>query len=177
MRRLPRVVAVIAAMIMMPVLASMPAAAAMKCEAGYTGPDSNNMCTSVEKFTCEVENTNTVTIRDATNQNVASGTVTVDGSGNGGGAVSGSASNSNTVNYNVVIENGKPCLVSAVVPATEEPETPAEETPETPVQPTQKITPKALPVTSGSAAPVILASIGGFAVIAGIVVAYRRLHI
>ena len=171
--------AVVAAVLLAPLAASTPASAAFKCEVGFTGPNSENLCISEETFECTVTNTNNVTITNSNNQTAASGTVTVE-NGTGGGALSGTASNNNNATFNVSIDNSnetQPCVVTASVPATETPETPEEPEPgkgET-VQPTQTATPTALPVTSGDTAPVIFL-VSGLTVLGALVFAYRRLY-
>src|SRR5690606_8569650 len=132
---------VIAFALIAPLAASMPAAAAPVCEVGYTGPDSQNMCTSEVVYQCSVTNNNDVTIVNTNTQEATSGQVANSGNQSGGNATSGTVTNSNGTTFNVTITNGTDtCVAKAVVPATE--------TPAAPVQPTQEVTPKALPVTS-----------------------------
>lgn len=156
------------------------------CEIGYTGPDSNNMCTSTTEYTCEVTNENTVTISSSNNQDGASGQVSVTGNTSGGNGVSGTVTNENGTVYNVTITNSNPdtqewgvCTATVTVPATNPP---------APVQPTGGSggaggggggEVAALPVTSGDATLAITASIAGVAALLAVlsvggVVAYRH---
>lgn len=178
MKRLYQLLAVAVVALLVPIAASQSASAAVTCGVGYTGPDSQNMCTSVETYRCSVTNQNTVTITNSNNQTVASGSVTVSGNGSGGSSTSGSVTNTNGTTFSVTITNSNPdseepgvCTATVRVPATETPET---------VQPTKTSTPKALPVTSGDDTLPILATIAGAAVVvAGSAVAialYRRAH-
>ena len=177
MKKIIQYIAVALLAVAAPVAVTVPVAAQSMedCVIRDTGENSENECEVEEEYTCEVVNENTVTITNSTTGVAESGTATVAGNGTGGNAVSGTASNGSNVTFNVVVVNGEgdegdTCQVT-VVPA---PETPEPETPETPVQPTQKVTPKALPVTSGSVVPAVLASVTGLAAIAGVVIAYRR---
>lgn len=176
MKRVYQLVAAAVVTFLVPVaIGASVSAQQFTCDVGYTGPNSQNQCTSVETYDCSVSNTNFVTINSSTVQNVASGTVTVDGNGNGGGAISGSASNSNNTTFSVTIENGEGqvCTVVATVPATETPET---------VTPTQTVTKvAALPVTSGDSTLTTLMSIAiGAVALAGATIAavliYRRIN-
>lgn len=174
MKQLFKAVAVTAAAFFIPMTVSMPVSAASTCGIGYTGPDSQNMCTSEVKYECSVKNNNDVTIVNTTTQESISGHVTNSGNQNGGNSTSGTVTNSNGATFNVTIMNGSDvCVAKAVVPATETPEAPT-----TPVKPTQNATPKALPVTSGnSQAPAVLALAGSIVGVAGITFAYRKLHL
>ena len=182
MKRLYQIVAAAIVTLFVPLIASTPTLAA-SCDIGFTGPDSSNMCTSVEKYQCEVTNTNTVEIKNSSNQVVASGAVNVSGNGTGGTATSGSVTNTNGASFTVTITNAIPtvqdsgtCTAAVVVPATEEPVTP---TPVTTVTPEKTDTPKALPVTSGDATLPVTAAIAGGAALAAVlsvaaVLLYRR---
>jgi len=184
MKRLGQLVAAVVVAFLVPMAIATPSYAAVTCDVGFTGPDSNNMCTSVERYQCTVTNTNTVEITNTNNQVVASGSVAVSGNGSGGSSTSGSVTNTNGTTFSVSITNSNPeaeepgvCTASVRVPATETPET---------VQPTKptKTTASgagvmALPVTSGDLtltilgiAAIVAAIIAGLAVAA--VVAYRR---
>ncbi len=180
MKRLLNVAAVAALLAFVPLAVSTPsyAQSTFSCEVGYTGPNSENECVSEQTYVCEVDNENKVNINFENEQVATSGDVTVDNSGQGGGATSGTSSNNNTVNFTVAIDNGseEPCFARHVVPAKETPEEPKEPG-RGGVEPEQDVTPTALPVTSGSSAPVVLASIGGLAAVAGIAAAYRRLQL
>lgn len=142
--------------------------AEQKCDVGFTGPDSNNMCVSQTTYKCTVANNNDVTITNENNQTVASGSVGNTGNTTGGSATSGTVSNSNGSTFNVTITNqaDKICTATLVVPATT--------TPETPVQPTQpangggaaKAPVKSLPYTGTDSTMRILATVAGGSVAA-----------
>lgn len=180
MKRLSQLVAAVVVAFLVPVMAPAPSFAAVTCDVGFTGPDSNNMCTSVETYQCTVTNTNTVEITNTNNQVVASGSVTVSGNGSGGSSTSGSVTNTNGTTFSITITNTNPegeepgvCTATVRVPATETPETVQ------PTQPTTTSTVRALPVTSGDPTLTILAIAAAVAVIlAGLtvaaVIAYRR---
>lgn len=171
MKRWYQLVAVAVVALLVPIAASMPAGAASTCEIGYTGPDSQNMCTSVETYRCSVTNENSVTITNTNNQTVASGSVAVSGNGSGGSSTSGSVTNTSGTTFRVTITNSAPnsnepgvCTASVVVPATVTPEV---------VTPEKQVTPEALPVTSGDATLLVVGMGAGLAVlIAGGVTAY-----
>lgn len=170
--------AVVAALLIAPLALSTPTFAAFKCEVGFTGPSSDNKCTSEQEFTCDIQNENTIKINDSNEQEAATGTADVSGNTTGGNAVSGSASNSNGATYNFTVTNNgenNVCLAHKVVPATEVPETPEEPGKGEIVQPAQTATPTALPVTSGDTAPAIFL-FGGLAVLGALAFAYRRLY-
>jgi hypothetical protein len=140
MKKLLKVL-VVAVFALVPLIVSSSASAQAMCEIGYTGPDSNNMCTSVTKYTCSLTNTNDVKIVNLSNQEVTSGTVINSGNSQTGGSTSGSVSNENGTTFSVVITNPGTlgtCEAKAVVPATEPatPVTPTTTTNTTPVQPT-----------------------------------------
>ncbi len=153
MKKLLKVVAVVAFALSSVVVGAPAMAQQATCDIGFTGPDSNNMCTSTTKYECSVTNTNNVTIKNQNNQVVASGTVTNSGNTGGGGSVSGSVSNTNGTTFSVTISNestegqqGQTCTATVVVPA---------KTPETPPAAVTPVTPsggegqvRALPVTS-----------------------------
>jgi len=168
------------------VLVSTPVSAAFTCQEGYTGPNTENMCESVEKYQCSVENQNIVTIKNSTNQTVYSGNAGVEGNGSGGGATSGSVTNEEGTTFTVTISNGdesaeapSTCLVSAFVPAKETPETPTSGRgeAETPVTPSRTVTPQALPVTSGNQTGLVLIFAGSVSLVALAATLYRRLHL
>lgn len=176
------VLAVIAGLVVLPLLASDSVSAEFKCEIGFTGPNSNNECVSEQQYTCEIENNNQITINDNTQQEAATGNAKIEDNTSGGGAVSGTAKNSSGTTYNFTVSNSgesKVCVANKVVPASETPEAPANPAPgrgesAAPVQPSQKVTPAALPVTSGTTAPVIVLT--GTVVATGLLaLAYRKL--
>jgi hypothetical protein len=163
MKKLLKVFAV-AVLTLIPFAMSSSASAAT-CSIGYTGPDSNNLCTSVTQYTCNVTNTNTVTITNDNNQVVASGTVSTSGNGQGGSSTSGSVTNNNGTTFSVTITNPAEntpgvCSATVVVPATETPVTP------TPVQPTQATTATALPKTSGDFTTILVVIASSLGVVA-----------
>jgi len=135
MKKLLKVLAV-AIFAFTPFIISSSALAKSVCEIGYTGPDSQNLCKSTTKYSCEVTNENKVKIKNDNNQVVASGTVSNGDNNQGGNATSGSVTNENGTTFSVTITNPGfegVCVAEAVVPATEQPETPT--TPTTPVTP------------------------------------------
>lgn len=131
MRNLVKLIAV-AAIAVLPLLSGSSAGAQQAtCEIGFTGPNSNNQCVSTTTYECEVTNTNTVVIRNESNQEVASGQVSVGGNTTGGTATSGTVTNTNGTTFSVTITNSAPeseepgiCTATVVVPATETPEEP-----------------------------------------------------
>ncbi|MGV9001380.1 MAG: hypothetical protein ACOH18_00265 [Candidatus Saccharimonadaceae bacterium] len=175
MKRFYQLIAAVVVALLAPVLVSAPTLAASTCDVGFTGPDSQNMCTSVETYSCTVNNNNEVTITNSNNQTVASGMVS------GGNSTSGSVSNGNGTNFTVAITNasegeGGVCSATVIVPAVETPPTVVPSATTTP-----KTTVKALPVTGDDSTLMIAAIAAGIAVgIAGISVAaslvYRRLN-
>jgi hypothetical protein len=148
MKKLSKILAIVA-ILLAPFAASTGVGATSTCQIGYTGPDSNNLCTSTVEQVCTVTSNNTVTI-DSNNQQLT-------GSGNGlninntttGSSTSGSATNTNNETFVVTVKNNgdtKTCLAQVTVPAT--PVTPVV-TPTTPVV-TTKATPEVLPNTSSN---------------------------
>lgn len=128
MRGLLGTIATCLAIVLLGTATPAMAASATKCDIGFTGPDSHNMCTSVTKYTCQVTNTNTVTITNDNNQEVASGAVTTSGNTSGGQAVSGTVTNTNGTTFQVTVTNSSPnvnndtCSALLVVPATTVPQ-------------------------------------------------------
>ncbi|HEY8886793.1 MAG TPA: hypothetical protein VIM31_04850 [Candidatus Microsaccharimonas sp.] len=178
MKRMKRIL-LTAIVALMPLAFALPAAALGTCAIGYTGPDSNNQCTSQTTYTCTVQSENNVTIINDNDQTSTSGTVTNSDNSQGGNAVSGQVTNSNGTVFNVSItnpvESPRTCVAVATVPAT----------PVTPVTPVQPQTGNgavvaALPHTSGdSFSPVLAVSlvvlgIGAVATYLGATI-YRRL--
>ncbi len=186
MKRVYQLLAVVVVAFLVPALTATPSYAAVTCDVGYTGPDSQNMCTSTETYQCTVTNTNTVEITNTNSQVVASGSVTVSGNGSGGSSASGSVTNTNGTTFSVTITNANPeeeepgvCTATVRVPAKETPEV---------VQPTRPVETttgggagavRVLPVTSGDPtltilgiAAVITSILAALAVTA--VIAYRR---
>lgn len=181
MKRISRIVATL--MIgLVPFVASSATYAAGTCQIGYTGPDSNNMCTSTTSFECKVTNNNNVTITNTNTQEATSGQVTTSGNTSGGNSTSGTVTNSNGSVFNVTITNGSEdnpttCVATQTVPATNPPVTP--------VQPPTNgggatAAATTLPHTSGDSTGTILgmtlAALGLGAVAAtGAALLYRRL--
>jgi len=179
MKRLYQLLVGAVVAVLVPMAASVPASAANTCEVGFTGPNSQNMCTPVETYTCTVENNNIITIENTNTQVGVSGAALNNSNTTTGSATSGTVTNENGTVFNVVITNANPttqdpetCFATVVVPATTTPET---------VVPAATVTPEALPVTSGeSTLPVLVitASIAGAVALltAGSAVLYRRFH-
>lgn len=171
MKKLLKVLAV-AVFAFVPFVVSSSVSATATCEIGFTGPDSQNVCTSVTEYTCTVTSTNDVTIDTTSGQEVASGPVSNSGNGQTGSSTSGSISNESGTTFAVTITNpsiGGTCIATAVMPATEGP-TPPSTTP-APIVTTSGTTPSitdavqptatgsgilALPQTSGSFATTVL---------------------
>lgn len=151
---------IVAVLSLVPFVFAVPASALSTCEIGYTGPDSNNQCTSQTTYVCTVSNTNNVEIKNDNNQVVASGNVSNSGNTQTGGATSGQVTNSSGIIFSVSITNGgveaSTCVAKVTVPAKETPATPV--TPTTPVQPlaTGAGAATALPYTSGNSFGLIL---------------------
>ncbi len=152
MKKLLKLVAV-AVLVASPIFVGVPASAQSTpqatCEIGYTGPDSNNQCTSTTEYRCEVTNTNTINIISSNDQESVSGGAFVGGNTTGGGSTSGTVTNTNGVVFNVTIVNTNPepeegevgtCVATRTVPAT---------IPPTPVVPTNGGGATVLPTTSG----------------------------
>lgn len=173
---------IIFALALSPLAIGAPASATTEavgtCPEGFelskTGPDSTNVCVSVEEFTCEIDNDNNVIVNGENNQEAASGTVEVGENGTGGGALSGNASNNNDVNFDITIENGVEgsdvCSVVATVPVIP-PVVPEEEKKPEPA-PEKKPVPapekKAAPVlakTAGDSTMTVIASVLGVAAV------------
>lgn len=157
MKRIKRIV-IAAIVALTPFALALPASALGTCSVGYTGPDSNNQCTSQTSYTCTVKNDNDVTIVNDNDQSSISGTVSTNGNSQGGSSTSGTVTNNNGTVFNVSITNtgvDKTCVAVATVPATPE-------TPVTPVQPPAgKGAVAALPYTSGDSFGPILAVVLG----------------
>ena len=162
MKKLLKVLAV-AVFALTPLILSSSASAQAVCDIGYTGPNSQNLCTSVTEYSCSVTNTNMVKIVNSNNEVVASGTVGNSGNAQGGNAASGSVTNTNGATFSVTIVNPgfeSTCVATAVVPATE-PEAPVTQTPN-PVQPTATGSGVAvLPRTDSTIASTVLVAIAG----------------
>lgn len=180
MKRVYQLLAAAVVAILVPIATAAPSFAVATCDIGFTGPDSQNICTSTETYQCAVTNTNTVEITNTNNQVVASGSVTTNSNTSGGSSTSGSVTNANGTTFSVTITNTGPegeeqgvCVATVRVAAAETPEV---------VQPTQSMgagAVRALPVTSGdptltilAIAAVVAAIMAALAVAAAI--AYRR---
>lgn len=105
------------ALTIVPFIAVDSVAAAGTCQAGFSGPDSNNLCTATVTYTCTVVNDNTVQIDNTNTQIAVSGNAS-SGGGAGSGASSGSATNSNGVTFTATVTNNDVCMVTATTPAT-----------------------------------------------------------
>ena len=147
MKKLQQVVLALV-VIAAPLAVSPAASAASTCQNGYTGPDSNNICTSTTTYACTQTSENTVTIANDGTQIAVSGDASSGGNGAGGGAQTGSATNSNGVTFTVSVTNQGLCTATATVPATPTP------TPTTPVKesvtPPKTTKPPVLANTSGN---------------------------
>ena len=149
MKKMKQTIVALAA-VLAPIAMAPLASAASTCANGYTGPDSNNLCTSTTTYECTAVNNNTVTIVNDNTQVTVSGGATGGDNTAGGGAQTGSATNTNGVTFNVTLKN-ETCTAIATVPATPTP-TP---TPETPGKGAVAVTapsasvPKTLAKTSG----------------------------
>jgi len=187
MKRIYQLLAAAIVTLLVPLVASTSASAAFTCDIGYTGPDSQNLCTSVETYQCTVTNTNTVQISNTNNQVVASGQVSTSGNTTGGNATSGTVTNTSGATFNVTITNANPdaqqpgvCSANVTVPANETPVTGGGGSGGE-VLPASTAQPAALPVTSGDWTLLltgILAGIGALVALGAvsIVVAYRHMH-
>lgn len=186
MRKLLKIVAVIA-LAVTPILVGVPASAQQAtgqgtCEIGFTGPDSQNLCTSTTEYRCEVTNTNTINITSTNQQDGVTGGAFVSGNTNGGSSVSGTVTNENGTVFNVTVTNTNPdnenglgtCVATRTVPAT---------IPPAPVEPTggegEVIV---LPVTSGESILVTVGTIAAGAIVLaltsiGAVYVYRRFKV
>ncbi|MCX6728229.1 MAG: hypothetical protein NTV39_00450 [Candidatus Saccharibacteria bacterium] len=175
MRRISKILATVA-IILAPWAVSGTAFAASTCQIGYTGPDSNNMCTSETKFACTVNNNTNIATVTENNQSAVSGTVNLVNNTTSGSGSTGSATNSNGVTFNVTVKN-EACTVAAVTPATPTPTpTPAPTTPTGggAVAPVSKVAATTLPNTSGDVTSgyfVMLASVLGVGALASYLVA------
>lgn len=175
MKKLQQVVLALV-VIAAPFAVSSAASAASTCQNGYTGPDSNNLCTSTTTYACTQTSENTVTIANDGTQIAVSGDASSGGNGAGGGAQTGSATNSNGVTFTVTVTNQGLCTAVATVPATPTPTTPVKES----VTPPKTTKPPVLANTSGNTvlsyaigAIVALGAVAGIARVA--VLSYNRL--
>ena len=180
MKRISRILTALVIGVVPLVVSSSTIAQAATCQIGYTGPDSNNMCTSTTTYRCEVNNTNNVTITNTNTQEATSGQVTTSGNTTGGATTSGTVTNSNGTTFNVTITNGSEdnpstCVATQTVPATNPPATPV--TP--PATKTATGAGAALPHTSGdqsgSILAIIVAALGvGAVATTSVALLYRR---
>ena len=168
--------------------AATPVALADTCENGYTGPNSDNLCTNTTTYTCTVNNENNIAVVNDSTQVALSGNSSSGGNTGSGGAQTGTATNTNGVTFNVTVTNGTEeqgfCAVTASVPATPTPATPvvaaAGQGAATPVAaPKATVAPKALAPTSGDdTARYVVGSIVALAAVFGLsraaVFAYGR---
>lgn len=184
MKRLSQLLATLGVAFLVPLAVGGAASAVATCDVGFTGPNSQNMCTSVQTYQCTVTNTNTVTITNSTNQTVYSGAVVNSGNTIGGGSTSGTATNSSGTTFSVNINNGAldtqgTCTATVVVPATDTPTTVTPTT--TSTTPSGGGAIQSLPVTSQQSPLDTIAIIAGATVVAatltaGGALAYRHAH-
>lgn len=175
MKKLSQILAIMA-IVLAPFAMTSTAYAEVTCDEGYTGPDSNNLCTSVVKYTCEVNNNNTVAIVTDNEQTAISGEIDLTDNTTGGSAGTGAATNDNNVTFNVTVSNERVCEAVAVVPAIVTPD--EDEEVVTPVTPVEE-KPTVLPNTSADATNgyvvAIAATLGAGAVVSYLVtMAVRR---
>ncbi len=150
MKKLKQTVVTLAA-VLAPLAMAPLASAVGTCANGYTGPDSNNLCTSTTTYECTAVNNNTVTIVNDNTQVAVSGGATSGGNTSSGSAQTGSATNSNGVTFNVTVKN-ETCTATATVPATPTPIVPVTPNPgkgAVAVVAPSTTAPKALANTSG----------------------------
>jgi hypothetical protein len=146
MKKLSQILAIMA-IVLAPFATTSTAYAEVTCEEGYTGPDSNNLCTSVTTYVCEVDNENNVAVVIDNDQTAVSGDISLEDNTTGGSAGTGSATNDNNVTFNVTVSNEGVCEAIAVVPANVTPDEEEEEEVVTPVTPVKE-KPTVLPSTS-----------------------------
>jgi hypothetical protein len=96
---------------------SIRVSATSVCPSGFTGPDSDNICKSIKKFTCNVENDTFTVINNENNQVAVSGGSLSSDNTSGGDARTGSATNSNKVTFKVNVNNENVCQVAVTTPA------------------------------------------------------------
>ena len=152
----------VAALIVLPFAASATASAASTCQVGYTGPDSNNLCTSTTTYACTAINDNTVVIEGANVQ------VALTGDATGGSSSTGSATNSNGTTFTVAVTNND-CSVVATIPAVVTPTATPPEVVTPQVAAPQQVKAAALPDTS-SRSPFVAAGIVAVSIGAGALV-------
>lgn len=109
-------------------------AAGGTCAIGFTGPDSQNVCTATTTFKCNVENNNVLVFDNNNNQVATTGSASSSDNGDGGSATTGSATNANGVTFTTTVKNdaAKTCSVIAttapitpvVTPPAEQPVAP-----------------------------------------------------
>lgn len=153
------------------------------CAIGYTGPDSNNICTSETAYSCTVSTDNKIaSISDGTQVSLTGNAIIGDNT-NAGSARTGSVTNSNNTTLNATVTNAGICSVVATVPGTVTPTVPATVTyTSTPAVTTTPVVaaPKgmgaasSLPNTSGDQTIVYAAGLAG---ILGIVAVVSRLAV
>jgi hypothetical protein len=121
-----------------------------KCDIGFTGPDSNNICTSTTTFKCEVTNDNEIVFKNDNDQTVATGTATTSDNNSGGSATTGSATNENGTTFTGTVTNENDCVAVVTKPAVVTPAGGAGAAAPAPVTP---VTPAG---GAGAAAPAVL---------------------
>lgn len=179
MKRIYQLVTAALVTLFVPLAMSGSASAAPTCQVGFTGPNSQNMCVSVQTYACSVTNNNVITVANDNTQVAVSGVALSNENTNADGATTGTVTNTNGTVLSVTITNSaqgsqdpQTCTAAVTVPATETPET---------VTPASTAAPEALPVTSGDKTLTIVALgagvLGLVALLsASAVVLYRRLR-
>lgn len=97
----------VAAVIVSPLVVTLPASAVTDGSISNTGPGSNNTIVDNSNFSCKIENDNKIVVTGTNSQTGVTGNGTVTGNTEGGDATSGSASNSNGAEFEVSIVNGE----------------------------------------------------------------------
>lgn len=148
MKKLQQTLMLIALLVAPFAITATPVSAAT-CQVGFTGPDTNNLCVSEDKYTCEIDNNNNIVVTNSNDQKVASGNATTGGNGDGGAAQSGSVTNDNNVTFDFTIKNapeGEEESICRIVMAS---------TPVTPEQPVVEVSKEVVPAPEKKAAPVL----------------------
>lgn len=131
------------------------------CQIGFTGPDSNNICTSEQQYTCSVVNNNLTVLNQTNTQSAYSGSISLVGNGSGGTSQTGSATNDNGVTFNVTVTNTAPCTVVATVLAQPPIIPPAVVTSTKPTPAKPAVKPAVLPNTAAESPLTIVAVLVG----------------
>lgn len=110
-----------AVMALVPFALAAPVSAQSTCQIGFTGPNSNNECTSTTEYVCKIKNDTTVSVDNENVQIAVSGNASGSGNTSSGDVKTGSATNSNNVTFTATVTNPTTCNVVATVPATQVP--------------------------------------------------------